>query len=418
MADLPAPPPPAPPAPPSRSDATASTPPAPPPPAPPAPSSASPSRSPQPSGGAAPRRRLALPVAAVALALASGTAGATAVTFFDDEPASTATDQQVTSSLDGDMQPVADTEPSEPLSKAAAKVLPSVVSITAGDRRQEGEGSGVVISSDGLVLTNNHVVSLAGDGGDIEVTLPDGSTADATVEGTDPASDLAVIKVEGRDDLTAATLGASADLQVGDTVLAVGSPLGLDGSVTAGIVSARDRAITLGESDGSAPAAVVDAIQTDAAINPGNSGGALVNSDGEVVGINTAIASLAQSLGGGQAGNIGLGFAIPIDEARDIADQLVEDGEATHAYLGVQMVDDTSGATLAKVEADSPADEAGLREGDVVTAIDDANVTDVASLTAKIRAHDPGDEVTLAVTRDGDEIDVDVTLGTFPATDS
>jgi len=370
-------------------------------------------------GGGGRGRRIAAPALVVALALASGTVGAVAATALDDDPPHDAVTSDALSSLDPVSQDNSNAaaDPDEPLSQAAAKVLPSVVSITATDGRQSGEGSGVIISSDGLVLTNNHVVSLAADGGQLEVTLPDGSTADASIEGRDPASDLAVIQVEGQDDLTPATFGNSDDLSVGDAVLAVGSPLGLDGSVTAGIVSAKDRAITLGEDTASSTTAVVSAIQTDAAINPGNSGGALVDNEGQVVGINTAIASLASpQMAGSQTGSIGLGFAIPIGQARDIADQLVNDGEATHAFLGVQMVDDeaTAGATLAAVEPDSPAAKAGLQEGDVVTGIDDDQVDDVASLTARIRAHAPGDKVTLQVTRDGDEQEVEVTLGTFP----
>ncbi|HEY8544638.1 MAG TPA: trypsin-like peptidase domain-containing protein, partial [Acidimicrobiales bacterium] len=310
--------------------------------------------------------------------------------------------------------PVARVDADEPLARAAAAVLPSVVSITATSARTEGSGSGVVISSDGLVLTNDHVVALAaGRRGELEVRLPDGSTAEATIEGRDPASDLAVIRVEGRDDLTPATFGSSADLQVGESVLAVGSPLGLDGSVTAGIVSAVGRAITLGE-DPTGPAAVVSAIQTDAAINPGNSGGALVDADGEVVGINTANASLAQPASGQGGGSIGLGFAIPIDEARDIAEQLIEGGEATHAYLGVASADTEEGVVLVEVVDDGPAAGA-LEEGDLVTAVDDTRVDDVASFTAAIRAHDPGDEVTVHLVRDGDERSVEVTLGTLPS---
>ncbi|HMG45137.1 MAG TPA: trypsin-like peptidase domain-containing protein [Acidimicrobiales bacterium] len=371
-------------------------------------------------GGGGRGRRIAAPALVVALALASGTVGAVAATALDDDSPHDAVTSDALSSLDPVSQDngnAAAADPDEPLSQAAAKVLPSVVSITATDGRQSGEGSGVIISSDGLVLTNNHVVALAAEGGQLEVTLPDGSTANASIEGRDPASDLAVIRIEGQDDLTPATFGSSDDLSVGDAVLAVGSPLGLDGSVTAGIVSAKDRAITLGEDTASSTTAVVSAIQTDAAINPGNSGGALVDNEGQVVGINTAIASLASpQMAGSQTGSIGLGFAIPIGQARDIADQLVNDGEATHAFLGVQMVDDeaTAGATLAAVEPDSPAAKAGLQEGDVVTGIDDDQVDDVASLTARIRAHAPGDKVTLQVTRDGDEQEVEVTLGTFP----
>jgi putative serine protease PepD len=299
-----------------------------------------------------------------------------------------------------------------------------VVSISATDQTGVAEGSGVVISEDGLVLTNNHVVESADNGAELEVTLPDGSTTGATIEGRDPASDLAVIRLEEADDLTPATLGSSQDLAVGESVLAVGSPLGLDGSVSAGIVSAVGRAITLGGAQqqpngggSGGPTAVIDAIQTDAAINPGNSGGPLVNSDGDVVGINTAIASLAQGMDG-SGGNIGVGFAIPIDDAKDIADELAETGEATHAYLGVKLEDAEDGVRVGELTDDGPAADAGLQVGDIVTKIGDETVRDVASLTARIRANDPGDKVTLTVTRDGEETTIDVELGVYPKTES
>jgi putative serine protease PepD len=376
----------------------------------------------------------------VSLAVVSGIVGGAITRAVDDDDKGAV---EVPESLQTATSPAAgdggsQSEPDEPLSKAAAEVLPGVVSITAEGRAGTGQGSGVVLSRDGLVLTNNHVVVGAGDGADLSVTLPDGSTEDAELVGRDPATDLAVIRVEGVDDLTAAKLGSSADLHVGDTVLAIGSPLGLDGSVSSGIVSALDRAITLGDpeprspfDDGGpvSPVAVIDAIQTDAAINPGNSGGALANADGEVVGINTAIASLAQGFNG-ESGNIGVGFAIPIDDAKGIAEQLIDDGEVEHAYLGVRLADATvdnrgddgdggaGGAVVAGVEANSPADDAGVEQGDVLVSIDDQAVHDAAAVTAAIRRHDPGDEVKLVVRRDGEEKTLTAELGTFPtATD-
>jgi putative serine protease PepD len=376
-----------------------------------------------------------LGVGAVALAVASGVTGAFgALAIADDDddaaPISNSLDQPSTSENDSSVA----NQPDEPLSLAAAAVLPSVVSITAGGGPVPGQGSGVIISADGYVLTNNHVVAEAADGGDLNVTLPDGSTASAEIVGRDPATDLAVIQIDdaGDLDLTAATLGSSADLVVGDTVLAIGSPLGLDGSVTSGIVSALNRAITLNES--SSPfgggsrgtTAVIDAVQTDTAINPGNSGGPLINADGEVVGVNTAIASLAQGTTS-EGGNIGVGFAIPIDDARTTADQLIEDGEVTHAFLGVQVADairegsgnsaETTGAVIAGVEDGSPADEAGLQEGDIVTAVDGEAVRDATALTAVIRSHAPGDEVTLTVRRDDEDIEVTAALGTLQTDD-
>jgi putative serine protease PepD len=376
----------------------------------------------------------------VGLALVSGVTGAALTRAFDDDPEPAAA---VAESLQPDTAPVAGSgkdAPDEPLSKAAAAVLPSVVSITAEGRAATGQGSGVVLSRDGLVLTNNHVVVGAGEDADLSVTLPDGSTKDAKLVGRDPATDLAVVKVDGVDDLTAAEFGKSADLKVGDTVLAIGSPLGLDGSVSSGIVSALNRAITLGNAEpqqqspfdpgqaSSSPVAVIDAIQTDAAINPGNSGGALIDVDGQVVGINTAIASLAQGMNG-ESGNIGVGFAIPIDDAKGIAQQLIDDGQVDHAYLGVRLADatespngnggsgsgnDATGAVVAGVEAGSPAEDAGLEQGDVLRSIDDEPVRDAASVTAAIRSHDPGDKVALVVERDGDEKLLTATLGKFP----
>jgi putative serine protease PepD len=366
-------------------------------------------------------RRAVAVLAAAGLTLVAATGGAAMALALDDDGGSSPR-----SSLDA-TPVVADQsgEPDEPLSQAAATVLPSVVSISFESGRGSGSGSGVVLSEDGQILTNNHVVAQAANGdGSLSVTFSDGSTADAEIVGRDPASDLAVIQAQDVSGLTPATLGSSDDLNVGDTVLAIGSPLGLDGSVTSGIVSAVGRAITLGQEERSpfgpgeqdqSPAAVIDAIQTDAAINPGNSGGALVNTEGEVVGINTAIASLAQGATS-QGGNIGVGFAIPIDAARDIAEQLVENGEATHAYLGVSIADteDGSGALVGSVDDGQPAADAGVEDGDVITRLGDAEVTDAADLTAAVRANRPGDTVEVTYTRDGEEHTVDVTLGELP----
>ena len=359
---------------------------------------------------------------ATGLMLVSATGGAlVALALDDDDPAA-----PEVSSLDAAPVAGADEGADEPLSQAAAAVLPSVVSISIEAGPMSGSGSGIVISADGQILTNNHVVAAGADGGDLRVTFSDGSSAEAEVVGRDPATDLAVIQAQDVSGLTPATLGSSGDLHVGDTVLAIGSPLGLDGSVSAGIVSALGRAITLqGEGGRESPfgggsrdaptTAVIDAIQTDAAINPGNSGGALINAEGEVVGVNTAIASLAQGPTS-QGGNIGVGFAIPIDAARDVAEQLVETGSVRHAYLGVSITDTETGdgALVGAVEDGQPAAEAGLQEGDVITRVGDTGVTDAADLTAAIRAESPGDRVSIAFTRDGDEQTVEVTLGELP----
>jgi putative serine protease PepD len=363
-------------------------------------------------------RRAVAVLAAAGLMLVSATGGAAVALALDDDgspPAGSSLDTPLTADR------TAQSEPDEALSQAAAAVLPSVVSIGFENRGAEGSGSGVILSEDGQILTNNHVVAPAADSGSLTVTFADGSTADAEILGRDPATDLAVIQAQDVSGLTPATFGSSEDLNVGDTVLAVGSPLGLDGSVTSGIVSARDRSITLQEDEVPSPfggqgsggtTAVIDAIQTDAAINPGNSGGALTDADGNVVGINTAIASLAQGTTS-QGGNIGVGFAIPIDSARDIAQQLIENGEATHAFLGVSIADteDGDGALVGAVEANGPADEAGLQEGDVITQVGDNDVTDASELTAAVRANQPGDQVQVTYVRDGDEHTADVTLG-------
>jgi putative serine protease PepD len=362
---------------------------------------------------------------AVGLTLVSATGGALVALAIDDNGAPAATSLDTRPAANGDTS-----SPDEPLSQAAAEVLPSVVSISVRSDELSGSGSGIIISADGQILTNNHVVAAAADGGDLTVTFSDGTTADASIVGRDPATDLAVIKADGVSGLTPATFGSSDDLNVGDAVLAIGSPLGLDGSVTSGIVSALDRSITLqGDQEqspfggspqqGAGQTAVIDAIQTDAAINPGNSGGPLVNADGEVVGVNTAIASLAQGTTS-EGGNIGVGFAIPIDSARDIAQQLVEDGSVSHAFLGVSIADTENGepgALVGSVQPGTPAESAGLQEGDIITKVGDTEVTDAASLTAAIRDHKPGDSVTVEYTRDGQSASVDVTLGELPTDD-
>ncbi|MFB9532894.1 trypsin-like peptidase domain-containing protein [Nonomuraea roseola] len=313
---------------------------------------------------------------------------------------------------------------SNPLTVAdvAQNVQPSVVRIQG----QTGEGSGVVLSADGLILTNNHVVVGAGQGGgSMTVKFSDGKTAKATVVGTDPATDLAVIRAEGVSGLTKAALGDSDALRVGDAVLAIGSPLGLDGSVTAGIISALDRTLTVGgedegrqqlppgwgnqrsQSQGSTTT-IGGAIQTDAAINPGNSGGALVNASGEVIGINTAIAT-----GGTGSGNIGVGFAIPINTANQVAQQLIESGKVSHAYLGVSVTDatgDVPGALVRQVQQGSPAAKAGLKEGDLITRIGDKPVDGGDTVVGQVRGFKVGQQVKITYMRNGQTQEATVTL--------
>lgn len=298
--------------------------------------------------------------------------------------------------------------------KVAQKVLPSVVSITTVTDQGAASGSGSILSSDGLVLTNNHVVAGAEQGGHMEVLLADGTTHPAKLVAGDPSTDIAVIRIEKVNGLRPISLGNSAQVQVGQEVVAVGSPLGLTSTVTQGIVSAKNRPVSTQGEDGQS--SVIDAIQTDAAINPGNSGGALVDMEGNLIGVPSVIAS--NSSGEEQAGSIGLGFAIPIDQARRIAEDLIDTGKARMPAIGAQI--DTRpiarGALIRSVIPDGPADKAGLKEGDLITKVDDRTLDNGVALIAAIRSHRIGDSVTLTVTdeRGGNEHTVDVTLAEAP----
>lgn len=303
--------------------------------------------------------------------------------------------------------------PDGSIQAVANKVLPSVVQIQVKGSQEEGEGSGVILSSDGLILTNNHVATGAGANGKLTVAFSDGSVADATIVGADSVSDMAVIKAEGKSNLTPIELGSSSNLEVGQQVIAIGSPLGLAGTVTTGIVSSLNRPVSTSGESGNQNS-VIDAIQTDAAINPGNSGGALVNTDGQLIGINTAIATLGGSQGSAQSGSIGLGFAIPVDQAKRIADELTTTGKATQAMIGVQVPsqDDANGATVVEVTEGGPAAAAGIPKGAVITKVDDRIVASGDALIAAVRSHAPGDSVTITYTDGGSEKTTTVTLGT------
>jgi len=297
------------------------------------------------------------------------------------------------------------------VAEVAGRVVPAVVSIEIRVGENGGTGSGVVINGDGYIVTNNHVVSLAvsNPGSSLQVIFSDGSRVGASVVGRDPKTDLAVIKV-GIANPVVATLGRSANLKVGDSVIAIGSPLGLAGTVTTGIVSAVDRPVRL-DGEGTDTNAVIDAIQTDAAINPGNSGGALVDSGGAVVGINTAIRTLS---GGGVGGSIGLGFAIPIDDATAIAQELIRTGQVKHPELGVnaRSVTDgtTDGAQVQNVQQGSAADEAGIKEGDVVTKIADRLIGSADELIVAVRERRIGEQVAVTLVRQGRPLVVQVVL--------
>lgn len=335
----------------------------------------------------------------------------------------------------------------------ASKVVPSVVTISATGTSSGGTGSGVILSDDGYVLTNTHVVTLDGATGDakISVTTSDGHVYAATVVGTDPTYDLAVIKLENATNLTPIEWADSSKLNVGDATTAIGAPLGLPNTVTTGIVSALNRSIQVASSaapkDGSeqdqgtepggespfrfdfgqgqqsqqaTQTIKIAVIQTDAAINPGNSGGALVDNEGKLIGINVAIASAGGSSSGAQSGNIGVGFSIPSDIAKRISQEIIDNGSATHGLLGASVQDaasiqgaTTTGAYVAEATSGGAAQAAGLTKGDVITAFDGVPVTNSIDLTAQVRALAAGAQAEVTYNRNGQEKTVEVTLGTM-----
>ena len=375
--------------------------------------------------------------AAVLMLGASFGAGALGAETRTNSVADSSLSQQSTAPVVADTQPVA----AGSVESVAAKLLPSVVSILSISSTEEAEGSGIILTSDGNILTNNHVIAGATD---LTVKFNDGTTAKAKVVGSDATDDLAVIKVSGVSNLTVATLGVSANVKVGQQVVAVGSPLGLSATVTSGIVSALNRPVrtaaegsgqnqdpsqdpTQGSSTATAQDTVLNAIQTDAAINPGNSGGALVNMSGAVIGINSAIASLSSGSSSTQSGSIGVGFAIPIDQAHRIAQEIISTGHATHALLGASVGDApvatvadptqaaqaglSAGAKIASVTSGGGAAGAGLAAGDVITKIGSAQVDSADALIATIRSATPGSKVTVTYVRGSDTKTATVTLG-------
>jgi putative serine protease PepD len=369
---------------------------------------------PTPSSGRPRRGAFAASVVAASLLLGggAGVGGAALWTSTHDDTTTTAA-QSATS-------PVVDQNDNAPaegsVEQVAAAVLPSVVKIDVTGQQEAGSGSGIILSADGEILTNNHVVEVAGSNGSIRVAFNDGTYADAKVLGTDPLTDTAVIKAEGVSGLTPATIGSSANLKVGQQVVAIGSPFGLESTVTTGIVSALNRPVNVG-SDGAGNSTTYPAIQTDAAINPGNSGGPLVDMSGDVVGINSSIRTASSSSVGGQSGSIGLGFAIPIDEVMPIVDQMINGETPTHARIGIGVSalsgSNTSlidGAQVSQVNPGSPAEKAGLQVGDVITKVDDHQITDPDSLVATVRSYRPGDKVEVTWVRDGKTQSATVTL--------
>lgn len=306
----------------------------------------------------------------------------------------------------------------------AASSLPGVVTLHVSGDEAQGTGTGFVLDGKGHILTNNHVVEPAGTGGEITVTFSGGETAEAEVIGRDSGYDLAVVKVSGVRGLKPLPLGNSESVQVGDPVVAIGAPFDLANTVTSGIISAKERPITAGgeKGDGS-DVSYVDALQTDAPINPGNSGGPLMDSDARVIGINSAIRSADDSSapGGGQAGSIGLGFAIPINQGKRVAEELINTGKATHPVIGVTLDMEYTGDGArvgAKgkdggpaVNKGGPGDRAGIEPGDVITEVDGQRIHSGDELIVKIRAHRPKDSLELTVQRDGKDRKVTLVLG-------
>ncbi len=382
----------------------------------------------QPPPPPPPRRARGATAAVLAAALvlggAAGVGGAAAYQAFTEDGSNTSTTDSSGSFEATETAAVEDGT----VEKVANTVLPAVVKVNVSGAAGAGSGSGIVLSEDGEVLTNNHVVAGAGNGS-ISVSFNDGTTKKATVVGTDPLTDIAVIQVEDVSDLTPASLGKSGELKVGQAVVAVGSPFGLNATVTTGIVSALNRPVSVSSQQEQAPqspfggpepganmSTTYPAIQTDAAINPGNSGGPLVDMSGRVVGINSSIRTASSGMSGGPGGSIGLGFAIPIDEVLPIVNQITDGEKPTHARLGVSVSDVrsnslTQGAVLQEIEEGGAAAEAGLKEGDVITKVGEHVIDGSESLVATIRGHRPGEEVEITYLRGGERDTVSADLG-------
>ena len=404
-----------------------------------------------PNPADAPRRKASFGVGTlVASILAAGLVGGGVATVGSGNLFNNGSPSAASSTSQPDTVIVNNKDEVNAITAAALKASPSVVTISASSGSSGGTGSGIVLDDDGHILTNTHVVTLDGQsaGAALEVRTSSGKVLKATLVGTDPLSDLAVIKVNDASGLTPATLGDSGKLNVGDTAIAIGSPLGLTGTVTDGIVSTLNRTISVassaapkegdgtenkgdggfqfappngdqGQSTSGKGSISINVIQTDAAINPGNSGGALVNTKGEIIGVNVAIASAGSD--SASSGNIGVGFSIPINNAKRVAQEIINTGKASHGQLGVSVKDKSStgstsgfsvGADVATVEANSPAAKAGIRVGDVVTRFNDLVISEPNQLTAAVREQPGGSTVKLTVLRNGQEQTFDVTLGT------
>ncbi|MCK1821290.1 trypsin-like peptidase domain-containing protein, partial [Streptomyces sp. XM83C] len=363
------------------------------------------------------RRRRAVIGAALALALVSGGIGGVVGAYLERNGGVGTVELPQAGKEPADRAP-------DSVAGIAARALPSVVTLHVRGTTSAGTGTGFVLDTRGHILTNNHVVEPAGDSGEITVVFNGGETAEAEIVGRDSGYDLAVVKVKGVKGLKPLPLGNSDNVQVGDPVVAIGAPFDLEGTVTSGIISAKERPITAGgeKGDGS-DISYVDALQTDAPINPGNSGGPLLDAQGRVIGINSAIRSAGggSDADGGQAGSIGLGFAIPVNQGKRVAEELINTGRATHPVIGITLdmqytgdgarVDDRGSGGGPSVTAGGPGDKAGIEPGDVITAVDGQRVHSGEELIVKTRAHRPGDRLELTVRRDGGERKITLVLG-------
>ena len=306
----------------------------------------------------------------------------------------------------GDTSPRSD----QSIAGIVSAVLPSVVSILVEGAEESGSGSGFVLRPDGYILTNNHVVNFSDDDKKITVVFSDGTEAKGTIVGTNDSYDLAVIKVK-ESALRPLTLGNSDALAVGDSAIAIGAPLGLDGTVTYGIISALDRPVTAGTQG---DVSYINAIHTDAALNPGNSGGPLLDATGRVIGVNSAIATM---IGGGEGGSIGLGFAIPVNSAKRIAEEIIATGSASTPVIGVtlDLTFTEDGAKIGEINPGGPSEKGGLVKGDIIVKLGDRVINDSTELVVAIREYAPGDPVVLEFRRGGVTREVTITLGTAEA---
>ncbi|GJF29127.1 hypothetical protein KNE206_18270 [Kitasatospora sp. NE20-6] len=373
------------------------------------------------AGGPAPRRKRGGLIALVAaVALVAGVAGgAIGVAVSDGDSGGSSAGHSSTTVSVSDSRKVTDRAP-DSVAGIAAKALPSTVTIKATGSQESGTGTGFIFDTEGHILTNNHVVAPAANGGKLTVKFSDGSSYDASVVGRAQGYDVAVVKLDNppKDKLNPLPLGDSDKAAVGDATIAIGAPYGLEGTVTTGIISAKDRPVASGDETG-AQASYMNALQTDASINPGNSGGPLLNASGAVIGINSAIQS--NTSGSGRAGSIGLGFAIPINQAKWVAETLIKDGTPVYAILGVLRNDDYKGDGAqiqtaavqgqAAVTPGGPADQAGLKPGDVITKLGGIPIDSGPTLVSEIWTHKPGEKVEVEYTRDGKAAKTTVTLG-------